>query len=134
MAEFMARAWAPMHGVDVEVRSASTLGLVDRGADLKVIAVCNEIGLDLTPHKSQPLTEALVRWADIIGVMEIQHATEVRALAPHLAFDVVMPLGAYIGKAEIADPIGGWTRGPFRTARDEIRIGVTAILEGLSVD
>jgi protein-tyrosine-phosphatase len=131
MAEYMAREWAPICGMDVQVRSASTLGLVDRAADPKVVAVCHELDLDLTPHRSQPLTVELVLWADRIGVMEIQHATAVHDLVPDLPSDTVIPLAAFVGKAEIADPIGGWTKRPFRVARDEIRVGVLALLESM---
>ncbi|MEQ1570821.1 MAG: low molecular weight phosphotyrosine protein phosphatase [Myxococcota bacterium] len=107
-------------GRDVEVRSAGTLGLVDRPAEPRAVAVCREIGLDLTEHRSRPLTAELVRWADRIFVMEDDHARAVRELVPELREDAVVALGPLVGKAEIADPISSLFKGPYRTARDEI--------------
>jgi protein-tyrosine phosphatase len=74
---------------EVEIRSAGTLGLVGRPATPSVVAACREIGLDLAAHRSQGLTEELVRWADRILVMEPEHAVRVRELVPDVGEDLV---------------------------------------------
>ena len=129
MAEAMAMEWAPVHGADVEVRSAGTLKLVDRAAAPKAVAVCREIGVDCSRHRSQPLTAELIHWADVVAVMELQHAIEVRTLVPSLPEDTIVNMAAFVGMSEIADPIGAWTKRPFRKVRDQLRTGVQALLE-----
>lgn len=127
----MAEALAPMvgdrMGVDVRAKSAGTLGLVDRPADPKSVAVCREIGLDLRAHRSQGLSDELVAWADRILVMELSHAAHVREFFPDSA-DKVLQLGPFAGLAEIPDPIGGWTF-QFRRCRDQLERGLEAFLK-----
>ena len=129
MAEAMALEWAPVHGADVLVRSAGTLKLVDHAAAPKAVAVCREIGVDCSRHRSQPLTAALIEWADVVAVMELQHAIDVRKLVANLPEEKIVNMGAYVGLPEIADPIGSWTKRPFRKVRDQLRTGVQALLE-----
>jgi len=130
----MAQTWAHSFGLSVEVQSAGTLQLVDRPAAAKAIAVCAEIAVDLSAHRSQGLTDALIQWADAIYVMEPIHAHAVRELAPASGHDKVVSMGAFVGKAQINDPIGSWTKRPFRIARDEIRVGIKRILDDLYAD
>ena len=126
MAEILAPMLGDRMGVDVRAKSAGTLGLVDRPADAKSVAVCRELGLDLRAHRSQPLTEDLVAWADRILVMELTHAGHVREFFPSGA-DKVLQLGPFAGLAEIPDPIGGWTF-QFRRCRDQIQRGLEEFL------
>ena len=114
--------WRP----EVEIRSAGTLGLVDVPADPKVAAVAREIGIDLTAHRSQALTEELVRWADRVAVMEMNHAEAVTALVPGAR---VIQLGPLVRQSHIEDPIGAWFKGRFRQARDELAQAVRRVLE-----
>ena len=131
MGEGLARHWAAEHGVSIEVKSAGTLELVDRAAAPKAVAVCREIGIDIADHRSQPLTADLIAWADCVAVMETAHSVRVFELCPQTPTETVVLMGPLVGKPEIADPIGAWTKGPFRTARDEIRVGIRRILEPL---
>jgi len=127
----MAHTWAPSFGVEVEVQSAGTLQLVDQPAAAKAIAVCAEVAVDLSAHRSQGLTTELIHWADKIYVMEPLHAHRILELSPEPSHDKVVSMGAFVGKAEINDPIGSWTKRPFRIARDEISVGVKRILTEL---
>lgn len=104
-------------GVDVEIRSAGTLGLVDRPPEPHAITVCREHGIDIERHRSRALTHELVAWADRILVMELGHAEAVTALDAEAASRVV-PLGPLAGVPEIADPYGSWFPGPYRETRD----------------
>jgi protein-tyrosine-phosphatase len=127
MAAALAEHLALARGLEIEVRSAGTLGLVDHPAHPKVIAVCRELGLDLTAHRSRALTADDVRWADRIFVMEDQHAAAVRDRVPEVG-EIVVPLGPLVGRTEIADPIGSWFTGPYRQARDELKAALSRVL------
>ena len=131
MAEGLAHQWARENGVRIQVQSAGTLKLVDRAAAPKAVAVCQESGIDISDHRSQPLTEALIRWADCVAVMETAHSVQVFELCPDLPSEAVILMGPLVGQPEIKDPIGAWTRGPFRIARDQIRAGVERFLAPL---
>lgn len=119
MAAALADRIALERGLDAEIRSAGTLGLVDRPADPKTVAVCRELGLDLTGHRSAPLTTELCAWADRIFVMELRHA-EVVAMLHEKSAEKVVQLGPLVGAPEIADPIGSWFKGAHRQARDQL--------------
>lgn len=118
MAEILSVHLADQMGVDVDARSAGTLELKGRPAHKHAIAVCNEMGLDLSRHRSQGVTEALVEWADHILVMERQHAIWVTDRFSEAAGRVHL-LGGFDGKPEIPDPIGGW-KWTFRRCRKRI--------------
>lgn len=130
MAAAIADRIALERGLDVEIRSAGTLGLQDRPAEPRAVAVCREIGLDLSAHRSRPLTAELVRWADRIFVMEDAHGLAVRELVPEVGEQVVIPLGPLAGRAYIADPIGLPFKGPYRTARDDLQTALSRALAG----
>lgn len=132
MAHVMAETWAPGLGLRAQVQSAGTLGLIDRPAAKGMIAVGDEVGLDLRRHRSQALTAALIDWADVVAVMETAHALECRRLAPHAPVEKVVHLGTWAGQAEIADPIGSWTLRPYREARDVLKTAVTGLLTELA--
>ncbi len=129
MAEGIARWYADAEGRDVSVKSASTLGLLDFPADPNAVAVCQELGIDIANHRSQPLTDELAEWADYLLVMEFHHAQHVRDQHP-LVGERLLMLGNFGGVVQIDDPIGGW-RFRFRRSRDEIRKCVEAFLDRL---
>lgn len=133
MAEAMARAYAGERGRSIQARSAGTLGLVDQLAHPKAVAVCAELGIDLTPHRSQGVSPELVEWADYVLVMEYAHAAVVRELAPEHAEKTLL-LGSLVGRLEIADPIGTWFKGRYRQARDMVRQAVEAFIDRLPAE
>jgi protein-tyrosine-phosphatase len=134
MAQGIADQVALALGLDVEVRSAGALigpttrRLLDRPAVPKAVAVCREIGVDLTRHRSQGLTAELVRWADRIYVMEDIHAVAVRTLVPELG-ETVFHLGPLAGRPWIDDPMGSWFTAPFRRTRDDLHRAIRRALE-----
>jgi protein-tyrosine-phosphatase len=113
--------------VDLEIRSAGTLGIEGAPAHPHAVAVCREIGVDISAHRSRGLTAALVRQADWIYVMEEHHGVAARTLVPELGENVIA-LGPLAGKPWIDDPIGSWFRGPFRATRDELATGLRLAL------
>jgi len=129
MAEGLADAYAASRGRDILCRSAGTLGIVARPADPKAVAVCADMGVDISHHLSQGLDEELVEWAEFVLVMEFHHAQLVREHYPDVG-DKLLLLGTFGGMGEIPDPIGGW-RFRFRRSRDDIRRCVEGFVDRL---
>ncbi|MBN1337194.1 MAG: low molecular weight protein arginine phosphatase [Deltaproteobacteria bacterium] len=129
MAAALARRYAEATGREVEVRSASVMGLEGRPAAPHAVKVMEEIDLDLAGHRSQPMTPDLLRWADWILVMELGHAQAVRDMAPEVE-DRVLLLGSFCGLLEIPDPLGGWAS-RYRRSRDQIRTCVERFVDRL---
>lgn len=129
MAEGIARDYAQKRGRLVEVRSAGTMGLVGHAADSKAVAVCGELDVDLSAHRSQAIVSDLITWADWVLVMEFAHATHIREKFPEVGEKLVM-LGSFAGLFELADPLGGW-KFQFRRSRDEIRRCVESFVDRL---
>jgi protein-tyrosine phosphatase len=127
MAERIAEQQADRIGLDLVARSAGTLGLVDRPADPKAVAVMREIGVDLSDHRSRGVTDELVAWADHVVVMELEQAAHLREFFPAIG-DKVRLLGTFAGRTRIDDPIGGWTF-TFRRTRRVIEEGVRGFLK-----
>jgi len=89
----------------------------------------NEVGIDISAHRSGGIDEEQVKWADYILVMELNHQIQL-----HRKFEAsdgkVLMLGTFGGLHEIADPIGGW-RWKFRSIRDEIERCIAGFFDHL---
>lgn len=118
MAHGIAAHLAHQHGWPLTIQSASTQGLVNYPADPLAVAACQEIGIDLSAHRSQPVTVDLMDWADQVLVMEHAHTRQLAGRYPDHTQKVQL-LGPYGGEDEIADPYGSWLS-TFRTNRDTI--------------
>jgi protein-tyrosine-phosphatase len=129
MAEVLAKAFASVHGHEVEVQSASLIGLKDQPAHKHAVQVIAEKGLNLAHHQAQPLSGELMDWADHVLCMEVEQAVEMRKRFPEQG-DRVELLGPYGGQMEIEDPLGGW-RPRFRRCRDEIDACVSGFMDRL---
>jgi protein-tyrosine-phosphatase len=117
----------------VEVSSAGTLGIVGSPADPLAVGAARESGYDLSSHRSEALTATGIEIADVVLVMEEDHARRVRDLAPQVR--EVALLGAYLPPAfrmgsadEIPDPIGGDAQ-IFRTCLSMIEQAVSRFLQ-----
>ncbi len=113
--------------IEVETRSAGTLGISGQPAHAKMQAAAREIGLDLSAHVSQGLEAEHLRWADRVLVMELGHAAAVELLDPSMTEQVIQ-LGPLAGQVEIVDPTGSWFVAPYRHTRDEIARAVRRFL------
>ncbi len=92
---------------EVQVISAGVWAESGARASANAAVVLRGSDIDLTSHRSQPLTPALLREADIILVMEESHRRSIFYMAPeHLAkvFLVTEMVGGY---DDISDPYGG---------------------------
>lgn len=100
MAEVLLRALIP---AEVEVASAGTHALVGHPADEQARRLMTERGLDLSAHRAQQASPELLRWADLVLVMEARHLHELHALAP-AARGKLFLAGHWLGDREITDP------------------------------
>jgi len=128
MAEYLFRArLGPSSGW--VVKSAGTSAFDGIPASDAAVAVLREKGIDLAPHRSQPLTRDLIDAASLIVVMTTYHEAWVHRLAPQ-ALGKVRLLRSFDGNAaadEVSDPIGMGAE-VYREIRDEIN----AALPGLA--
>jgi len=108
-----------------EVASAGVGAVSGLPASENAVKVCEDEGIDIGGHRSQPLTPALIESCDLVLAMEEHHRVAAERMAPrfgeriHLLSrfaagdDAVPPIG-------IPDPIGG-DREEYRAAFDQIR-------------
>ena len=95
-----------LKGTPSSVGSAGTDAPVGSPAALSAIAVMREAGLDLTRHRAQQLSPAMVEVVDLVLAMEEYHRQRVVDLAPE-AVGRTRLLLSYVGRSEkVEDPIG----------------------------
>ncbi len=71
MAEVIAGDLLASKGLsDVSVRSAGVTAIPGDQANASALVAASRVGLDLSQHKSELLNKEIVRWADVIIVME----------------------------------------------------------------
>ena len=90
-------------------------------ASANAIEAMHEIGIDLTNHRSQPLTVELVQQADLIVTMTAGHRFEILQDFPKVGNRVflIKSFGTSTVPADIPDPFGG-SLDVYRKIRDEI--------------
>lgn len=93
----------------------------------EAVQVMREQGLDLARHEAQPLTEQLVRHADLILAMTQSHMHSIVERWPSAASrtSLLMP-----DRADVADPIGQ-TVGAYRHCAAQLAAGVKHHVERL---
>ena len=67
---------------DIEVSSSGTWAGAGHGATLEACSVLEGRGIDLTNHRSTPLSEEALRQADLIVAMTSVHLREIEELLP----------------------------------------------------
>jgi protein-tyrosine phosphatase len=87
----------------ISVISAGSFAMPGARATPQGVEALRELGIDLTRHRSRPLSVELIHQADWIFTMGRGHAQAVRALVPSAA-DKVQPLKPDGG--DVDDPIG----------------------------
>jgi protein-tyrosine phosphatase len=104
--------------------SAGTLSVRDATASAGALAEMSRCGIDLSAHRSQPLTVELIHRAERIYVMSPEHRQAVLDLVPAAAGRVALldPEGP------VADPLGGSDE-DYRRCADRIARAVSARLE-----
>lgn len=128
MAEYLLRARL---GRDAgwTVLSAGVAAACGIPASREAVLVLAELGIDLTPHRSQPLTPELIDEAALLVVMTAAHSDCIKAAFPE-ATDKVFRLKSFAspsGDGNIADPIGLSTD-VYRGIRDEIAASLPGLI------
>ncbi len=112
MAEGIARKMAEERGKEMFCQSAGIATVAEMPASGNAVKVCAEIGVDLSGHRSRPMSSVDIGAFDVFFVMTATHGYVLkRAGVPEYKI--------YVPKREITDPYGG---GPeiYRQCRDEI--------------
>jgi protein-tyrosine phosphatase len=102
------------------VRSAGLSAAAGCPASSESVAILRELGLDLGKHEAQPLTEQLVRHADLILTMTAGHWQAIVQRWPGAAERTHMLLPEQV---DVCDPIGR-AIDAYRHAASEIKRGV----------
>jgi protein-tyrosine-phosphatase len=133
LAEVIARRALAQRGWShVRVSSAGTSAVWDAPASEGSLTAAKQIGLDLSGHRSQPLTHELVASADIILAMTPGHVQAVAALGGDQKVSLVTDFleGAETSEP-IADPVGG-SPAEYARVRERLSRSVEALLDRLS--
>jgi protein-tyrosine phosphatase len=102
------------------VRSAGIAAAAGSPASSESVAIMREQGLDLSKHEAQPITEQLVRHADLILTMTAGHWQTIVQRWPGAADRTCMLLPEQI---DVSDPIGRAVEA-YRRCAEQIKIGV----------
>jgi tRNA threonylcarbamoyl adenosine modification protein (Sua5/YciO/YrdC/YwlC family) len=97
----------------VIVASAGIAAAAGCPPSTEAVQVMKEHGLDLSRHEAQPLTDSLVRHADLILTMTDGHRQAILSRWPEAAERTQLLLQE---QADVADPIGGTIEGYRRCA------------------
>jgi protein-tyrosine phosphatase len=136
MAETMARKLiadklgcgiAELQDRGVIVASAGLSAMMGGFPSPEAVEVMSEMGLDLRDHESQPITEQLVRHADVICTMTRGHRQAILSQWPDAA-----PRTRLLcrDQMDVADPIGGPTDF-YRRCAVQIKTELESLIETL---
>ncbi len=113
----------------ITVMSAGAMAMAGARATPQAVDALKGIGVDLTRHRSRPLTVELIHQADVIYTMGRNHAMAVTSLVPSAA-DKVTTLAP--GR-EIDDPIGADV-GVYKELADELQFLIETRLNEQSME
>ena len=104
MAAAMMADIAEKNDLDVLIDSAGVFADIGAPATDEAIRAMQKRGIDLSGHRTKPLTDELIDMADLILVMTAAH----KKLIEGMAKDKVFTLTEYAGgEGDIPDPFGG---------------------------
>jgi protein-tyrosine phosphatase len=116
----------------VRVDSAGTSAGWDAPASEGSLRAAKQIGLDLSAHRSQPLTPELVESADIILTMTPNHLRTVEVMGGDKKVSLVTEFMEGPDAAEpISDPFGG-PPSEYARVRERLAIAIEALLTRLA--
>jgi len=109
MAAAILRDRIAQRGLDSQVQVISAGVWAEDGSHASAhgVAVLRLRGIDLAAHRSQPLTPALLRQANIVLVMEEAHRRSIFHMAPEHLTRVFLLSEMAGGHADVEDPYGG---------------------------
>lgn len=104
MAAAMMNDIAVKNDLDVLVDSAGIFAPIGECAADNAISAMRERGIDLSLHRTKPLTEDLIEQADVILTMTAAHKMIVEGMAKGKVFTLAEYGG---GEGDVPDPFGG---------------------------
>lgn len=129
MAAAMMADIAVKNDLDILVDSAGVFALIGECAADNAIEAMKKYDIDLSLHRTKPLTEELIDMADVILVMTNAH----KMLIENMAKDKVFTLMEFANsEGDISDPYGGDLEEYEETA-EEIYDALVDIAENLPV-
>jgi protein-tyrosine-phosphatase len=89
--------------------SAGTWAGADAPASSHAVKAVRQLyGVDISEHRSQPVSPWLLEWADVVLTLTRSHKEQIRLLAPEYTKPVrTLKEWAYGVEGDIADPYGG---------------------------
>lgn len=94
------------------------------------VAAVREKGIDLSGHRTRPMTDALAASAALLVAMTAAHAAELRVRFPHAAKRVRRLADFAPDRRDIGDPFGLPLQA-YRECRDDILAAFPRLLESL---
>ena len=101
--------------IDVLIESAGVFAEIGQTASPEAIQALREMGIDLTFHRSKPVSEDLVEKSDLILTMTGAHAMILGTMAGDKVHSIMEYIG---GQGDISDPYGGDVEDYRETARE----------------
>ncbi len=120
---------AVKNDLDILIDSAGVFAEIGAPATDEAIAAMRKYGIDLSLHRTKPLTTELIDMADIILTMTSAHKQLIYNIAPNKIFTLLEYAG---DDGDISDPYGGDNDDYERTAA-EIYDALVDIAEKLPV-
>ena len=135
LAEALARKVIVERGLtDVEAASAGTSAWDGAPASDGALLVGMERGLDLSQHRSQPLTRELVHDSDVVLAMGPHHLERIEALGgTGHAFLLTDYASRGATAKPVNDPIGG-ELSVYRATADELDVEVRRVLDRIMAE
>ena len=90
--------------IDVLIESAGVFAEIGQKASDEAIQALDEMGIDLTYHRSKPVSEDLVEKSDLILTMTKAHAMILGGMADGKVYSIMEYAGL---EGDISDPFGG---------------------------
>jgi len=119
---------------EIEVKSCGIFARSGDTASPNAVKVLKNEGIDISTHRTQPLTEKLLNEADLVLTMTKSHKDYILNFFPRIKGKVYV-LGEFAGKTEeegfdVSDPFGG-DEDVYRQASQEIKGYLQKVLERL---
>jgi protein-tyrosine-phosphatase len=129
LAEKMSCGVEELEDRGVIVTSAGIAAMAGGGPTSEAVQVMADLGIDLAGHVTQPISERLVRHADVIFTMTQGHQQALLGRWPEAVGRTFLLRGDHI---DVADPIGGPLE-MYRRCADQIRTALSQQIETLDL-
>lgn len=131
MGEGILKHLSKKYDIEIEVKSAGIAAFDGDVASKNAVLALDNIGIDISNHKSHQLHRDMIDESDVILTMTRNHKDSIIARFPN-SINKVYSLNDYAFGLEkdIEDPYGGSLQ-DYETARDEIYIALEKIVKNI---